>query len=134
MTSAVPIRPATLADWGYILTTFAKSYAEVSAYAEHTSPAVLRELLKPALEHWQTAVAVDPDDETAILGWVCHRGGVLAWLFVRPELRLVGLGSELLKHAGITPGTLIMPFAPTRLRWLRTKWDIRFRPYLQLGL
>ena len=87
---------------------------------------------------WPAYVAVTPEDDTTILGYIVGTGNVCAWVYVREELRRKGLATALAAHIGLKPGrpspgagtTVVTPFAPTRLQWLNRRWLIRFRPFL----
>lgn len=130
MTAPINIRLATADDLPFLVTTFCRSFAEASAYAEGVSKEELAALLTRALLDWPAFVAVAPDDDTTILGYVIGTGNVCAWLYVRPELRKRGLAQALFVHANIEVRTLTTPFATTRARWITDRFRPRFRPFL----
>lgn len=133
MRATVQIRDLIPDDVPFIVTTFVKSYKEASAYAEYASNETLAQLIRNLMLRWTTAVAVDPEDTTMILGWLIYRDAhTVGWLFVRPELRAKNLARALLSQANVESGTVVTPFAPTRLKWLDARYAIRFRPYLAM--
>jgi GNAT superfamily N-acetyltransferase len=57
---------------------------------------LLRERLIPATSF---LVASLPEDESAIVGWVCYQPGVLHYVFVKPKWRKLGIAKRLIEAA-----------------------------------
>lgn len=64
-------------------------------------------LVKKLLERQDTTltVAAHHEDEDAILGWSATRPGKLLYVYVRRELRRLGMGNALIAHLGDGPIT-----------------------------
>lgn len=139
MSAQVAIVPFAPTYRAFILDSFLRSFGR-SAYGEGVPARVLIDLLEPLLVGWDVSVAVSMEDHNEALGWVCARKpDAVAWLFVKPPYRRMGLAKALLDHAGV--GKLLSaPFVPTKLFdrpfmavAQERGYRVRFRPYLPLS-
>lgn len=134
MPSNITFRQATPDDVGFLTVTFLKSLADISAYGDGTRPEVMAFLARSLFTWAETTIAIEADEPTVILGWLSYNSpSEVGWIFVRPELRRKGVASALVKHAGLQlSAPILTPFAPTRLKWLTSRLQLRFRPWMLL--
>jgi GNAT superfamily N-acetyltransferase len=136
MKASIALRPYRETDRHFVTDSFLHTFGR-SAYAEGVEARVLIDLLEPLLITWTTTCAVDPDDDTEILGWCCYRApDLIAWLFVKPFARRAGVARALMTHAGVGK-FLLCPFVPTKLfdqpfqaQAAKLGYRVRFRPFL----
>lgn len=150
----IPIRDGRPDDWPYILDSFVTFYSQ-APHARGASRAVLASLMEPVLRAWRTRVAVDPDDDSTIVGFCIfeRRSPRIAWVQVRDAWRRKGVATALLSDSGSVREEVETPFMVQRIGLIRHssgRWEsvgpklvdiakangvtLRFRPYLTLEL
>ncbi len=130
---AILIRPAVDSDHACVISNFLKSYrlegrnqhmSNAVYYAHFTRAAV-------AMAHGTVLVAVNPEDDWQILGWLALEPGDgvrLAYAYVKSPFRRMGIFTRLLSHANpegapVTAARTGRLFIP-----LRDRFDITFTP------
>ncbi len=149
----LPIRDGRPDDWPYIFDSFVTVYSQ-APHARGASRPVLASLLEPVLRSWRTRVAVDPQDDTTIVGFVIHepRQPRIAWVQVREAWRRKGVATALLADTGSVRSEVETPFMVQRIGLIKHggRWEstgpkltdvaghhgitLRFRPYLPMAL
>jgi GNAT superfamily N-acetyltransferase len=138
--SSIVIRAGQDADLPYVLDSFWRAFSE-SPCTAGTPAEVLIARMRWLLNSpsWELAVAIlEADSSDLNVGWVVHQPGDrprLAWVNVRGGWRRRGIGTALLRHAGIAkPGQHVdcAFLDPDVQRWVRDRHGLRlhWRPYL----
>lgn len=101
----VSLRPATQADLNFILSSWVKSYREHAG--DMPGPIYYegqRNLVTTLLQRCGATIACDPDDPSAIFGYVVSekRGPVVVvhYVYVKHTLRRLGIARQLLAEVG----------------------------------
>ena len=142
MPALIAIRPFKPQDRAFVLDSMRRTLVRNSAYATGLQPEVLNLLVEPVLATYTTLVATPQGDPDEILGYVIHDGPhVVGFLYVKEALRRHGIGSALLKAAGVEKGEVVAPLIVTKLpgagnfpKLAETKgYTLRFRPWMGLS-
>ena len=93
----ISFRPIGQDDWNYVLDSWKRSFRQhvgfhTPCYFSEISDRIERIIDAPGTEF---TMAVDPDDDNFILGWVCHDGNVVHYAFTRQCFRRARVAKRL---------------------------------------
>jgi len=127
----VTIRPAERGDMNFVYSSWLSA---VATSEKRRTPKNLvykhhRPIMERALEESRVVVACMEDCHDQILGWLCHDGDIVHYLYIKQSFRGFGLATLLINEVGI-------PTPITVTHWTWRLWDISkthslvYNPYL----
>lgn len=75
-------------------------------------------------------IAVRPDDSNYIIGWLCHEGQTVHYVYVRANYRNTNIARRLLGRVGIAGNPLTCTAITKPARLISTKHRLRYLPPL----
>ena len=87
-------------DYGYIIDTWIRTKYRDPFGKWHDEKEKLRPLL--TLNSTKIVVACLPDDDDAIMGWLVSSSEVLQYVYVRKDVRKLGLASQMLQMCNLS--------------------------------
>lgn len=94
----IEIVTGTAAHWPFVLKTWLMSYAQ-SEWARGIKPGIFHRehhpLAQQLLRRSTLRIVVPADDPSMYLGWCCHEGTTLHYVYAKREFRRLGIGCAL---------------------------------------
>lgn len=135
MSDPVLVRPARESDVGYIVGTWRDSYASAPAVAGADRDAYRAEVARivsrlRATPEATLRVACDREDEDTLVGFAAFTGSTLHYVYVRGDMRQMGIAKRLIEGATIAHYTFRTLAGERRLRAAERGW--KFTPRFTL--
>lgn len=127
----LPVVQANEKHRNFILSTWVRSYQNVARKVMDKETYAREESLVAERFWGRSSVAVSPEDEYVIHGWVCNLGSHVYHAYVPPDFRRHGMASEILRVTASDAKKLQIA-RPTE--WKPKGFRCEFNPYILRSL
>lgn len=125
----VRFREATRADdIGLVMDPWLTSFQNFSM-SIGMNYSVIRDMVTNKVVNSKTILAVNPEDDTQIFGFICYKRGILHFIYVKEVFRKNKVAKQLMRYAGFSNQNksvyTTFPFNPLLPYSMNTQWKIR---------